>query len=57
MLRQRLDTEQRLIPPGPFPVRHDLIPPQACPLRGPTQSSGSRVPASATQGRPPQLQP
>jgi hypothetical protein len=28
MLRQRLDTEQGLIPPGPFPVRHDLLLPE-----------------------------
>lgn len=50
MLRQRLDTEQGLIPPGPFPVRPDLLLPEDCPfpdkLQGPRfEAAGEHLPA------------
>ena len=40
MLRQRLDGEQMLVLPGPFPVGHDLDPPEACPFPDELQSAG-----------------
>ena len=43
MLRQRLDTEQLLIPPGPFPVGHDLVAAQACPLPDELTEAASRT--------------
>ena len=40
MLRQRLDGEQLLILASPFPVGHDLVPPEACPFPDEVQSAG-----------------
>jgi hypothetical protein len=40
MLCQRLDGEQLLIPPGPFPVGHDLVPPEPCPFPDELQGAG-----------------
>ena len=40
MLRQRLDTEQGLITPGPFPVHQDLVLPEPGPLPNELQGSG-----------------
>jgi hypothetical protein len=39
MLRQGIDTEQRLIPPGPFPVGQDLALPEHSPLLHEAQGS------------------
>ena len=39
MLRQRLDGQQLFIPPGPFPVGHDLVPPEVCPFPDEVQSA------------------
>ena len=43
MLRQRLDGEQLLIPPGPFPVGHDLALPEACPFPDELQGAGIKA--------------
>lgn len=45
MLRQRLDSEQLLIPPGPFPVGHDLVPPKLCPF--PDELEGAGIEAAS----------
>src|SRR6266702_1965542 len=58
MLRQRLDGEQLLVPPGPFPVGHDLDPPEACPFPDELQSAGieaagEHLPVHRDRGPPP----
>jgi hypothetical protein len=55
MLRQRLDTEQLLIPPSPFPVDRDLVPPQGCPFSDELQSAGIKVAGEPL--RSPKLRP
>ena len=59
MLCQRLDGQQLLIPPGPFPVGHDLVPPEACPFPDELQSAGIKaagqyLPVTETEARLPE---
>src|SRR5579863_1479909 len=44
MLRQRVDAEQGLIPPCPFPVRQDLIVPKRSPFPDELQRPGLETP-------------
>src|SRR5579859_999375 len=44
MLRQRVDAEQGLIPPCPFPVRQDLIVPERSPFPDELQRPGLETP-------------
>jgi hypothetical protein len=44
MLSQRLDGQQLLIPPGPLPVGHNLVLPEACPL--PDELQGAWIEAA-----------
>jgi hypothetical protein len=48
-----------LVPPGPFPVGHDLDPPEACPFPDELQSAGieaagEHLPFTETEARLPE---